>query len=110
MCSVCRREILKSVVGKGYPTISIYTSLVIGVRATGQQSLQEVGHGTRGKGPLGEMQGLEVVKVHSKGVGGTGRGTDVHQLCDNVPHFDVWTHGRKRGGLFYSKHVKSQLV
>ena len=43
------------------------------------------------------MQGLEVVKVHGKGIGGTGGGTNVHQLCDNVPHFDVWT-GEEEGG------------
>ena len=75
----------------------ILTSPVVMVRPASNQLLQECNHGGRCKGPLRQLEGLEVVEVHCERVGRAGGRAHLHQLCQHVPHLDVWG-GREGGG------------
>ena len=68
---------------------SLPTSSVIRVGPTGQQPLQEGSHSRRGQGSLGETERLEVVHINCEGVWRAGGSTDLNQLREDVPHFDL---------------------
>ena len=73
---------------------------VVMVRPASNQLLQECNHGGRCEGPLRQLEGLEVVEVHCERVGRAGGRAHLHQLCQHVPHLDVWEGGRDGVGMW----------
>lgn len=66
--------------------LTIPTSPVVRMWATGLKLLEEADHCSRGKSSFWKRQCLKVIKVHCKGVGRAWHSTHPNQLCNNVPH------------------------